>query len=135
VAPSPSAHDHRGEALSRARELKCLRLDEHTSSALLPNPDIARPGQHVSNVPEPDSCTAANRYNVLFDHLVGVHKERLGDHPPHRLSPSSGWRAATTNSGVSVTLALIEFAMKQWASTLSMILRAGSSSTSFLRVT
>jgi hypothetical protein len=42
---------------------------------------------------------------------------------------------ATTNSGVSVTLALIEFAMKQWASTPSMLLRAGSSSASLLRVT
>ncbi len=43
--------------------------------------------------------------------------------------------AAMINSGVSATLALIEFAMKQWASTLSMILRAGSSSASLLRVT
>jgi hypothetical protein len=42
---------------------------------------------------------------------------------------------ATTNSGVSVTLAQMEFAMKQWASTLSMILRAGPSSASLLRVT
>ena len=35
---------------------------------------------------------------------------------------------ATTNSGVRVILALMEFAMKQWASTLSMLLRASSSS-------
>ena len=34
-----------------------------------------------------------------------------------------------------MTLTLMEFAMKQWASTLSMVLRTGSSSASLLRVT
>src|SRR3981189_3489526 len=43
--------------------------------------------------------------------------------------------AATTNSGVRVILALMEFAMKQWASTLSMLLRASSSSASLFKVT
>src|SRR5258708_29954802 len=75
------------------------------------------------------------RYNDLFDHLVGARKERLGDRPPHRLRRLQVGGGATTNSGVSVTLALMEFAMKQWASTLSMVLRAGSSSASLLRVT
>jgi len=45
------------------------------------------------------------------------------------------WRGSNDKLWVSMTLALMEFAMKQWASTLSMVLRAGSSSASLLRVT
>src|ERR1700704_1693406 len=75
------------------------------------------------------------RYNDLFDHLVGARRERPGNHQPDRLRRLQLGGGATTNSGVSMTLALMEFAMKQWASTLSMVLRAGSSSASLLRVT
>jgi hypothetical protein len=45
------------------------------------------------------------------------------------------YERATTNSGTSVTLAVMELAMKQCASTLSIASRAGASSASLLNVT
>ena len=45
------------------------RFDRRPVTSGLPLPDIFSAGWHVSNVPEADSCTAANG---IFIHLVGA---------------------------------------------------------------
>src|SRR6202030_2462849 len=45
---------------TKLRKTQC----EQMSSALLSNSDIARCSRHVSNVPQADSCTAANRIPI-----------------------------------------------------------------------
>jgi hypothetical protein len=54
------------------------------TSALPPKTDIHREGRHVSNVPFPDSCTAANSYSITSS--AGAHRrhgeaERNGAFP------------------------------------------------------
>jgi hypothetical protein len=92
-------------------------------------------------VPRRESCTAAVTAAIRSPRRrwraarVECEAERLRLKSCSRRGRSHFGRGATTNSGVSVTLALMEFAMKQWTSTPSMVLRAGSSSASLLRVT
>lgn len=52
----------------------------------VPRPDInASPLVPGCEVPQADSCAAANSAAPLFDHLVGAQHQRAGDLVAHRL--------------------------------------------------
>jgi hypothetical protein len=53
-------------------------------SVLPQTADIVRRRWHVSSVPEPDSCTAAN-ISASFEHCVGAQEKRFWNREAHGL--------------------------------------------------